>query len=101
MNNNITINKTTTKHRSIFCALFFLTFFTTAIYAQKPSKEERTLYKKAKKQLINEEYKSSQSNYLKLVEINPKEDLYFFEGGLSYYFSDFLNSFYGLSLHHI
>jgi tetratricopeptide (TPR) repeat protein len=89
MNKQNILNKFKTKHRSIFCALFFIFIFTGSNFAQKVTKEERKLYKKAKKELINEDFKSAQTSYLKLVELNPNKEIYSFEGGLSYYFSDF------------
>ena len=73
-----------------FIGIIVCTFlFTSAAYSQKTSKEERKTYSQAKKQLANEEYKLAQTNYLKLVEIDPKNEFYAFEGGLSYYFADF------------
>lgn len=69
----------------ILCGLIFI----NNSYAQKPTNEERKIYKKASKQLANEEFKAAQANYLKLLEINSKDALYNFEGGLSFYFADF------------
>jgi len=80
-------------HKSFFVKAFTillsLIVLTNVCYSQKPSKEEKKLYKKAKKQLINEHFKEAQTNYLKLVEINSKDEVYSFEGGLSFYFADF------------
>lgn len=61
----------------------------TICYAQKPTKDEKNLYKLANKQLASEDYKEAQASYTKLVEMNATNEVYFFEGGLSYYFSDF------------
>lgn len=72
-----------------FVVLISILVLTNTCYSQKPSKEERRLYKKAKKQLATENFKQAQTNYLKLVEINPKDDIYSFEAGLSFYFADF------------
>ena len=58
-------------------------------YSQKPGKEEKKIVKKARKQLANEDYKEAQISYLKLIGLNPKNEIYNFEGGLSYYFADF------------
>ncbi|MBL4594777.1 MAG: PD40 domain-containing protein, partial [Flavobacteriales bacterium] len=58
-------------------------------YSQKPTKEEKKIYKKAKKYLANEKFKKAQINYLKLIEINSTDETYNFEGGLSFYFTDF------------
>jgi hypothetical protein len=84
-----TNNKLKTKYKSVFSALFCIILFINSSFAQKLSKEEKNLYKKAKNQLINEDFKTSKSNYLKLVELKPNNVTYNFEGGLSYYFSDF------------
>lgn len=66
--------------------------FSASVNAQKISKEEKRTFKKARKDLANENYKNAQANYLKLLELNPTNDLYNFEAGLSYYFSDFERS---------
>ncbi len=58
-------------------------------FAQNPTKEEKKLLKTARKNLANEKYTDAQINYSDLVKLNPKSDVYNFEGGLSYYFSDF------------
>lgn len=57
--------------------------------AQKPSKAEKKLHKLANKQLVNEDYKDAQASYTQLTEMNAKNEVYQFEGGLSYYFADF------------
>ncbi len=75
-------------HKRIFCSLLSLTLLVNVVYAQKISAEEKRLYKKAKKQLSNEQFKDAQSNYLKLIQLNPNNEKYNFEGGLSFYFSD-------------
>ncbi len=74
---------------TIVLCIFFQ--FNTS-FAQKISKEEKRTFKKARKELANENYKEAQTLYLKLIELNPTNDLYNFEGGLSYYFSDFERS---------
>lgn len=74
--------------KAFFCLAFFFILGNT-IYAQKPTKEEKKLLKKARKELANENFKSAQAYYLSLLKLNPKSDIYNFEGGLSYYFSDF------------
>jgi tetratricopeptide (TPR) repeat protein len=72
----------------IAITLSFL-FLSTICNAQKPSKAEKKLYKQANKQLANEDYKEAQASYTKLTEMDAKNEVYHFEGGLSYYFSDF------------
>ena len=69
----------------ILCGFFLV----NSSYGQKPSKEEKKIYKKAKKQLANEDFKKAQASYIKLLEINDKDEFYNFEGGLSFYFADF------------
>ncbi len=71
---------------SIFLNLIFIS---SIAFGQKPSKEEKKTYKLAGKQLVNEDYKDAQVSFLKLVDIAPTNDIYQFEGGLSYYFADF------------
>ncbi|MDF1673088.1 MAG: hypothetical protein P1U41_06260 [Vicingaceae bacterium] len=58
-------------------------------FGQKQSKEEKKLLKTARKNLENEKYTDAKINYSDLIKLNPKSDIYNFEGGLSYYFSDF------------
>jgi len=76
-------------YRIILYSLFLIIFCTNYSLAQKPNKEEKNLYKKAKSQLVNEDFKNAKSNYSKLVNLKPNNETYNFEGGLSYYFSDF------------
>ncbi|MBL4668154.1 MAG: hypothetical protein JKY30_02685 [Flavobacteriales bacterium] len=68
---------------------FAFSFATLSSYGAKASKEEKKLYKKAKKALSKEQYLDAKENYSKLVELVPTNDIYNFEAGLSYYFSDF------------
>ena len=65
-----------------------LLIFGSSVVAEKVSSEERKLYKKAKKFLVKENYIEAKDNYTKLVALAPNNDLYNFEAGLSYYFSD-------------
>jgi hypothetical protein len=76
----------------LLLGISLIIFSSLAISAQKISKEEKRTLKKARKELANENYKEAQTNYLKLIELNPTHDLYNFEAGLSYYFSDFERS---------
>jgi tetratricopeptide (TPR) repeat protein len=64
-------------------------FINNTVDGAKITEEEKKLYKKAKKQLSEENYIEAKGNFKKLVELNPTNDLYNFEAGLSYYFSDF------------
>lgn len=50
---------------------------------------EKKLLKQTRKQLAKENYKEAQEKYLKLVNNNPKNSIYNFEAGLSYYYSTF------------
>jgi outer membrane protein OmpA-like peptidoglycan-associated protein/tetratricopeptide (TPR) repeat protein len=50
---------------------------------------EKKLLKQARKSLTKEKYKDAQEKYLKLVNAFPKNSIYNFEAGLSYYFSTF------------
>lgn len=74
---------------NIFTLVLSILLVTSTCYAQKPSKDEKKLYKVANKQLANEKYKQAQKSYKKLIEMKPTNETYHFEGGLSYYFSDF------------
>lgn len=65
-----------------------LLFVGSTISAEKVSSEERKLYKKAKKALVKEDYTEAKISYESLVKIAPNNDLYQFEAGLSYYFSN-------------
>jgi hypothetical protein len=91
---NIFIVNSITKSLYIkaFSILVCILFLGNVYYSQKPSREEKKIFKKAKKQLANEQFKKAQANYLKLININPKDEIYNFEGGLSYYFADFERS---------
>ena len=73
-----------TNYKSILCAFIVCFFSVTSIFSQgingqerrlhkKISGQERRLYKKAKNQLIEEDFRIAQTNYLKLIEINPRE----------------------------
>lgn len=64
-------------------------FSNNTVDGAKIPKEEKKLYKKAKKQLAKENYIEAKANYEKLVGLNPTNDLYNFEAGLSYYYSNF------------
>ena len=75
--------------KNLFAIILSILLITNACYAQKPSKAESKLYKTAKKQLASESYKDAQESYVKLIEMNPTNEIYQFEAGLSYYFSDF------------
>lgn len=75
--------------KKLFSIVFNILLIITVCYAQKPNKAEKKLYRLAKKQLTNEDYKEAQASYLKLIKTNPTNEIYQFEGGLSYYFSDF------------
>jgi tetratricopeptide (TPR) repeat protein len=68
--------------------LCFTIFFCTASFSQKATKEEKKLLKHARKYLMNEKYKSAQESYAKLVTINPNDNVYNFEAGLSYYYDN-------------
>ncbi len=74
---------------TVFGTVLSILLLAGTCYSQKPTKEEKRLYKKAKKQLANEDFKNAQANYLKLVEMNATDEIYNFEGGLSFYFADF------------
>lgn len=74
------------KSTTILCCFFF---FSSNVIAQKPTKEEKKLLKKSRKFLAKEKYTKAKANYLDLVKLNPTKDVYNFEAGLSYYFSDF------------
>ncbi len=63
-------------------------FFSLNVYSQKPTKEEKKLLKKSRKYLANEKYTKAQESYSSLLKLNPKSDVYNFEKGLSYYFSE-------------
>ena len=71
--------------------LVFITIFITTVsfYGARTPKQEKRLHKKAKKALAKEQYVIAKEKYAKLVELNPSNDLYNFEAGLSYYFSNF------------
>jgi len=75
--------------KKIFTITLGIFLVTATCYAQNPSKAEKKLYKLAKKKLANEDYKDAQTSYLKLIEMNTTNEVYLFEAGLSYYFSDF------------
>lgn len=75
--------------RNIFTIILSIIILTSVSYAQKSSKAEKKLYRQANKQLANENYKEAQATYIKLTEMNATNEVYHFEGGLSYYFSDF------------
>lgn len=68
---------------------FVLIICVLSSYGQKPSKEEKKLLKTARKNLANEKYTEAKINYTDLVKINSNSDVYNFEAGLSYYFSNF------------
>lgn len=74
--------------KSLLLKAFFvlsLLFVNQHLYPQKS--EEKKLLRSARRSLDNENYKLAQEKYLKLVNISPKNDVYNFEAGLSYYFS--------------
>ena len=71
---------------TLICSSLLIVSISTA---QKPSKAEKKLYKSAQKQLANENYKEAQASYLELSKMNTTNEVYQFEGGLSYYFADF------------
>jgi tetratricopeptide (TPR) repeat protein len=73
----------------LFFLLCFFFFYTANVEAQKIPKEEKRILKKARKDLANEKYVDAQAKYLKLISLNPNNDVYNFETGLSYYFSNF------------
>ena len=66
-------------------AILLLLFLTCTINSQAQS--EKKIYRKAKKQLIAEQYDKSKENYKKLIELNSDKAIYYFEAGLAYYFS--------------
>tara|TARA_B100000809_G_scaffold266051_1_gene327087 strand:- start:3938 stop:6007 length:2070 start_codon:yes stop_codon:yes gene_type:complete len=74
--------------KNIFTLILSALLITPTCYAQKPTKVEKKLYKVARKQLANEDYRDAQKSYKHLVEMNATNETYHFEGGLSYYFSD-------------
>jgi len=78
--------------KKIFTLLLSTFFLLNICSAQNPSKAEKKLYKVARKQLANEDYKEAQISYTQLVEMNALNEVYYFEGGLSYYFSEFERS---------
>jgi len=90
MRNNFLSNSL---NKSLYIKAFVLVLssliLTSNCYSQKRTKEEKKLYKKAKKALSNEQYSDAQEKYAKLLGLNSTNDLYNFETGLSYYFSDF------------
>jgi len=71
-----------------FTVLASFLFIVNISFAEKPTGKEKRLLRKARKELENEKYVSAQEKYLELVSINGASDVYNFEAGLSYYFSD-------------
>lgn len=69
--------------------LLTITLSYNTSHAQKPTREEKKLLKKSRKALSNEKYAEAQNLYIDLLKLNPKNDTYNFETGLSYYFSSF------------
>ena len=57
-------------------------------YSQKATSEERKTLKQARRLLENEKYNAAQEKYQKLVTLNPTNDEYNFEAGLSFYLSN-------------
>lgn len=68
----------------LFISLIFVEFS----YAQKTTAQERKVLKQARRLLENEKYNAAQEKYQKLVELNPTNDEYNFETGLSYYLAN-------------
>lgn len=85
------IQKATLNNIKSSTNIVFILFFiiVNSAYAQKPSKEEKKLLKSARKNLANEKYDQAKSYYADLIKLNASSDIYNFEGGLSYYFSDY------------
>lgn len=69
-----------------FCVL--IGFLLVSISNGQELNKRRTL-KKARKALYKENYVEAQNNYIKLVNAEPTNDIYNFEGGLSYYESTY------------
>ncbi len=81
----IVSKKTTNLLKDSFRAILFLLFLCCFINGK--SQNEKKIYRKAKKQLIAEQYDKSKENYKELIELNPDKAIYYFEAGLAYYFS--------------
>jgi len=75
--------------KNIITLITSILLLTASCFAQKSGHSEKSISKKAKKQLANEEYKKAQASYKKLVEINSTNEKYHFEAGLSFYYSDY------------
>ena len=70
-------------------SVLVLFIYSTSSIGQNLSKEEKRILKQARKNLANEKYVDAQTDYLKLIELQPNNDIVNFETGLSYYFADF------------
>lgn len=73
-----------------YVLLFILAFSLgyPVAFSQKTTSEERKTFKQARLLLENEKYNAAQEKYQKLVTLNPINDEYNFEAGLSYYLSN-------------
>jgi len=67
-----------------FCFLFIFISFNIA--AQENINEKKLL-KQARKALYKEKYKDAQAKYIQLINNDPKNSIYNFEAGLSYFYS--------------
>ncbi|MBW6483633.1 MAG: hypothetical protein K0B10_11310 [Vicingaceae bacterium] len=76
-----------TKKFISFLSIIFV-FITINAYSQKTTSEERKTLKQARRLLDNEKYNAAQEKYQKLVTLNPTNDEYNFEAGLSFYLSN-------------
>lgn len=81
MKNNISI------YRFTFLFVAFISTLSFSFAQKTPAEEKKTL-KQARKLLENEKYSAAQEKYQKLVALNPTNDEYNFEAGLSYYLAN-------------
>lgn len=86
MNNLTSMVLTKSLYLKTFCVLASL-FILNVLFAQDINK--RKTLKQARKAFYKENYVESQNSYLKLINVEPTNDVYTFEAGLSYYYSTF------------
>lgn len=82
-----------TIHNNSFRNLFLRGFSALLILLSTANAQneinEKKILKQARKQLAKENYNEAQEKYLKLIDSDPKNSIYNFEAGLSYYYSTY------------
>ncbi len=79
------------KYNTIIINLGFILLLcmSNSVFSQGTTSQERKLLKQAREALDDENYVKAQNTYKKLLDIKKESDIYNFETGLSYFYSNY------------